>query len=86
LATVGKAEANADAALNLQGSFAKEGDNQYTRGPDIVRTNGSEGGNSAAYLATRLKKAGRDDLLKQIGPGKQHPSVRSAAIATMATQ
>jgi hypothetical protein len=38
------------------------------------------GGNSAAYLAARLKKADRDDLLKQIGPGKKHPSVRAAAI------
>jgi len=80
LATVGKAQAHANAAIHLQGTFAEAGDNQHTGGPDIVRTNGSEGGNSAAYLAARLKKAGRDDLLKQIGPGKQHQSVRSAAI------
>ena len=68
LATVGRAEAHADAALNLQGSFAKEGDNRHTLSDlsrDIVtaRSQG-EGGNSAAYLAARLKKAGRDDLLR----------------------
>lgn len=79
LATVGKAQANAAAALNLQGSFAKEGNPHGNRDIVTVRSQG-EGGNSAAYLATRLKKAGRDDLLKQIGPGKQHPSVRAAAI------
>jgi hypothetical protein len=59
LATVGKAQAHAGAALNLQGQFAKAGDNQHTGGPDNIRTNGSEGGTSAAYLAARLKKAGR---------------------------
>ena len=83
LATAGKAQAHASAAIHLQGSFAKAGDNQHTlekAGPDIVRTLADVGGNSAAYLAARLKKAGRDDLLKQIGPGKQYQSVRSAAI------
>jgi len=79
LATVGKAQANADAALNLQGSFAKEGNPHGNRDIITVRSQG-EGGTSAAYLAARLKKAGRDDLLRQIGPGKQHQSVRSAAI------
>jgi hypothetical protein len=78
LATVGKAQAHASAAIHLQGPFAEAGNPRGN--PDIVRVNGSEGGNSAAYLAARLKKAGRDDLLKQIGPGKQHQSVRSAAI------
>jgi len=73
----------AQAALALEGTFAEAGDNQHTLkegGPDIVRTNGSEGGNSAAYLAARLKKAGRDDLLEQIGPDKPYRSVRAAAI------
>lgn len=71
-------------SLSMDSSrFAKAGDNQHTldkEGPDIIRTSASDGGTSAAYLAARLKKAGRDDLLKQIGPGKQHQSVRSAAI------
>jgi hypothetical protein len=73
-------------SLSMDSSrFAKAGDNQHTLkegGDDNVNTmRGSTGlGNSAAYLAARLKKADRDDLLKQIGPGKKHPSVRSAAI------
>jgi hypothetical protein len=72
-------------SLSMDSSrFAKAGDNQYTlekAGRDNVTTRSvNDGGNSAVYLAVRLKKAGRDDLLKQIGPGKQHPSVRSAAI------
>jgi hypothetical protein len=84
LATVGKAQTHASTAIHLQGTFAKTGDNRHTLSDpsrDIVtaRSQG-EGGNSAAYLAARLKKIGRDDLLKQIGPGKQHQSVRSAAI------
>jgi hypothetical protein len=72
-------------SLSMDSSrFAKAGDNRHTLSDpsrDIVtaRSQG-EGGNSAAYLAARLKKIGRDDLLKQIGPGKQHQSVRSAAI------
>jgi len=65
--------------------FAKAGDNRHTltdSSLDIVKaTHQGDGGNSAAYLAARLKKAGRDDLLQQIGPGKEHRSVRSAAIA-----
>lgn len=63
--------------------LAKAGDNQHTlekAGPDIIRTLADVGGTSAVYLAARLKKAGRDDLLKQIGPGKQYQSVRAAAI------
>jgi hypothetical protein len=73
-------------SLSMDSSrFAKAGDNQHTLkegGDDNVNTmRGSTGlGNSAAYLAARLKKADRDDLLKQIGPGKKHPSVRAAAI------
>jgi hypothetical protein len=85
LATAGKAQAHANAAIHLQGTFAEAGDNQHTLkegGPDNIRTSlgAGAGGTSASYLAARLKKAGRDDLLKQIGPGKQHQSVRSAAI------
>ena len=84
LATVGKAQAHANAAIHLQGTFAEAGDNRHTLSDpslDIVKTTDQgEGGNSAAYLAARLKKADRDDLLKQIGPGKKHQSVRSAAI------
>ena len=86
LATVGKAQIRACAAIHLQGPFAKAGDNQHTLkegGGDNVttyRANETSKGNSAAYLAARLKQAARDDLLKQIGPGKKHPSVRSAAI------
>jgi hypothetical protein len=84
LATVGKAQGHAITALVRQGIFAEAGDNQYTLeegGRDNITTRSvNDGGTSAAYLAARLKKAGRDDLLKQIGPGKQHQSVRSAAI------
>jgi len=45
------------AALDLTGTFAKAG-RPAANNPDIVRVNASEGGNSAAYLAARLKKAG----------------------------
>ena len=73
------------AALALPGPehFAKRGDNQHTSGLDNVKTTTTsqgDGGNSAAYLAARLKKAGRDDLLKQIGPNKPFRSIRAAAI------
>jgi hypothetical protein len=83
LATVGKAQIRACAAIHLQGPFAEAGDNQHTLkegGLHIVQTTEHGHGNNAAYLAARLKKAGRDDLLKQIGPDRQHQSVRSAAI------
>jgi hypothetical protein len=64
--------------------FAKTGDNQHTLKEGGLSnrktTEVASGGTSAAYLAARLKKANRDDLLRQIGPGKQHQSVRSAAI------
>jgi hypothetical protein len=48
--------------------FAPEGrpSKESEENPDNVRVNASEGGNSAAYLAARLKKAGRDDLLAGI--------------------
>lgn len=83
LVAAAKAEQRATAALDLPGTFANAGDNQYTRssGPDNIRTtNADTGGTSAAYLAARLKKAGRDDLLRQIGPDKPFTSIRSAAI------
>ncbi len=58
--------------------FAEAGDNQHTLkegGVDNVNTmRGSTGlGNSATYLAARLKKAGRDDLLAEIGQTQQNP-------------
>ena len=64
--------------------FAQAGDNQHTLkdGGDNVttRANDTAKGNSAAYLVARLKKAGRDDLLIDIGPGKRFKSARAAAI------
>ena len=51
-------------------------------GLHIVQTTEHGHGNNAAYLAARLKKAGRDDLLDQIGPDKEFHSVRAAAIAS----
>lgn len=48
--------------------------------PDIIRVNAEVGGTSAAYLAARLKKADRDDLLAEIGPSKRFKSARAAAI------
>jgi hypothetical protein len=57
--------------------FAEAGDNRYTLADpsrDIVTARGQgDGGNSAAYLAARLKKAGRDDLLEQVGQIQQSP-------------
>jgi len=81
LATVGKAQAHANVAQSLTGTFASEGRPASGLNLDIIKvTEQGAGGTSSAYLAARLKKAGRDDLLEQIGPGKQHQSVRSAAI------
>jgi len=78
------AVAAATRALSLTGTFAEAGDNQHTLkdgGLDNVKTTDQgEGGNSAAYLAARLKKAGRDDLLEQVGPEKPYRSIRAAAI------
>jgi hypothetical protein len=82
LATAGKAQSHANAAIHLQGHFAeacRPTKEQADKG-DNITLKGTGKGTSASYLAARLKKAGRDDLLKQIGPGKQHQSVRSAAI------
>lgn len=75
-----KAEATAKAALELEGTFAPEGRPRSDNLDNVKVTDRGEGGNSAAYLAARLKKAGRDDLLEEIGPGRRHKSVRAAAI------
>ena len=72
---------NAETALSLPRpeSFAKEGrPSEENRDVVTVRSQG-DGGNSAAYLAARLKKAGRDDLLQQVKTGEIR-SVRAAAI------
>jgi stage V sporulation protein SpoVS len=75
------AQEHAQQMLSLESPrFAGEGNPHGNRDNITVRSHG-EGGTSAGYLAARLKKAGRDDLLDQIGPGKPHRSVRSAAIA-----
>ena len=73
-----EAQKHATTALALEGTFAEEG-NPYGN-PDNIRVNASEGGTSAAYLAARLKKAKREDLLREIGPSKRLKSVRAAAI------
>ena len=54
--------------------------NRPTEKVDNINLKETGAGTSAAYLAARLKKAGRDDLLEQIGPEKQFKSVRAAAI------
>ena len=72
------AQQSAQAALALEGTFAESGG--QTNESDNVRLKDVGSGNSAAYLAARLKKAGRDDLLAQIGPDKEYRSVRAAAI------
>lgn len=63
---------NAESALSLPDPehFAKEGRPTEENLDNIKVTSQGDGGTSAAYLAARLKKAGRDDLLKQIGPDK----------------
>jgi stage V sporulation protein SpoVS len=74
-----KAQAHASAAIHLHGTFAENGNPHGNL--DIVKvTKQGTPGNSAAYLAARLKKAGRNDLLEQIGPDKEFRSVRAAAI------
>jgi len=63
-------------------TFAKPGDNQHSLregGLHIMQTTEYGHGTSAAYLAVRLKKAERDDLLHEIGPGKRFKSIRAAA-------
>jgi hypothetical protein len=74
---------NAERMLALESpQFAPEGRPcaDPEENPDIIRVNAETGGTSAAYLAARLKKAKRDDLLEEIGPGKRFRSVRAAAI------
>lgn len=73
-----RAQAIADASLELGDAFAESGGQQAKSNKIRLSSHGQ--GTSAAYLAARLKKAGRDDLLMQIGPGKPYPSVRRAAI------
>jgi hypothetical protein len=58
--------------------FAKSG-GQFNES-DNVRLKDRGSGNGAAYLAARLKKAERDDLLMEIGPSKRFKSIRAAAI------
>lgn len=84
-ALAAKAQNHAQQMLALESpKFAQAGDNRHTLANpslDIVKaTDQGNGGNSAAYLAARLKKAERDDLLAEIGPGKRFKSVRAAAI------
>lgn len=75
---------NAESALSLPDPehFAKRGDNQHTSGlHNMQTTTTSQGhGTNAAYLAARLKKTGRDDLLEQVRAG-EIKSIRAAAIA-----
>lgn len=59
--------------------FAEAGNPHGNRDVITVRSQG-DGGTSAAYLAARLKKAERDDLLQEIGPDKRFKSARAAAI------
>jgi hypothetical protein len=74
-----RAGEKAQGALGLIGVFASDG-NPHGNLDNIKVTERGEGGTSAAYLAARLMKAGRDDLLRDIGPGKRFRSVRAAAI------
>ena len=73
---------NAESALSsLPGpeGFAKEGRPKEENLDNIKVTSQGDGGTSAAYLAARLKKAGRDDLLEEVRAG-EIKSVRAAAI------
>lgn len=80
LSTAAKGEIHAQVALDLTGTFAPEGRPCLDNLDNVKVTEHGGPGNSAAYLAARLKKAGRDDLLQEIGPGKPYRSVRAAAI------
>jgi len=80
-----KAGMHANRMLTLEEAvFATAGDNRHTLNrssrDNITARSQGDGGTSAGYLAARLKKAERDDLLAEIGPGKRFNSVRSAAI------
>ena len=74
-----EAQKHATTALALEGTFAEEG-NPHGNLDNVKVTGQGVGGNSAAYLAARLKKAKREDLLREIGPSKRLKSVRAAAI------
>ena len=79
-ALAAKAQNHAQQMLALESpKFAPPGNPHNNRDNVTVRGQGN-GGNSAAYLAARLKKSERDDLLAEIGPGKRFRSVRAAAI------
>ena len=79
-ALAAKAQDHAQQMLALESpKFAPPGNPHDNRDNITVRGRG-DGGTSAAYLAARLKKAQRDDLLAEIGPGKRFRSVRAAAI------
>ena len=75
-------QVNAESALSSlpkPDGFAKTGrPSKENRDVITVRSQG-DGGTSAAYLAARLKKAGRDDLLEQVKTGEIR-SVHAAAI------
>jgi hypothetical protein len=73
----------ANNALNLQGSFAGPGrlpaDTDGNGDIITIPMNPTGKGTSASYLALRLKKAGREDLLGQVRDGEIR-SIRKAAI------
>lgn len=75
-----RAEHHAATALELVGFNPEHRPADDARKVDFINLKETGAGTSAAYLAARLKKAGRDDLLEEIGPGKRHKSVRAAAI------
>ena len=72
---------NAESALTLPDPehFAKEGRPTEENCDNVTVRSQGDGGNSAAYLAARLKKTGRDDLLEQVKAG-EIKSIRAAAI------
>jgi len=77
-----RASQTAESALSLPGpeGFAKEGRPSKENLHNVQVSVTSQGhGNNAAYLAARLKKAGRDDLLEQVKAG-EIKSIRAAAI------
>lgn len=75
-----RAEAHAATANTLTGTFAQAGRPSADNCDNVTVRSAGDGGNSAAYLAARLKKEGREDLLEQVGPDKPYRSIRAAAI------
>lgn len=75
-----RAEAHAATANTLTGTFAQAGRPSADNRDNVTVRSAGDGGNSAAYLAARLKKEGREDLLEQVGPDKPYRSIRAAAI------